>query len=82
MSRAYRHTARRVRERYGLRLSWRDYHRLARQIYDHLPKLDALPARGNRLIVEYPHHGHPVRWIYCPRERRLCTALAPLRRTA
>lgn len=81
MSRAYRHTARRVRERYGLRLSWRDYHRLARQIHERLPELDAERVHLNRLIVEYPHHGRPVRWIYCPRERRLCTALAP-RRTA
>ena len=74
---SYRHVAQRVRERYDTHLSWHDYHRIARLIHDDLPSLPTRPARGNRVIVEYPHHGRPIRWIYCPRQRRLCTALAP-----
>lgn len=79
LNRSYRHTARRVRERYDTHLSWHDYHRLARLIHDALPGLPAQVVYLNRVIVEYPHHGRVIRWIYCPRQRRLCTALAPRR---
>lgn len=73
----FRHTKKRLYERYGLRIDPVEYRRLCREIKRLLPVLETFPTREQRLIVPYPHSGREVRWVFCPVAGLIVTALHP-----
>ncbi len=72
---AFKHTAQRLRQRYGLTLGWGDYLNLCAAIRHALPYLEVQSQIHGRLLVLYPWAGHSVLWVWCPETGCVVTAL-------
>lgn len=75
----YRHTAEKLRERYGLRLTRAAYQDLCARIRADLAqdRLLTYPAGGTRLFLHVPWRGVTLRLIWCPHTHLIITAHHP-----
>jgi hypothetical protein len=69
----------RLRTRYGIFATHRDYTYLCQRIHQdlHEDRLLTYPAQGNRLFVHVPWRGQILRVIWCPITRLIITAHHP-----
>jgi hypothetical protein len=78
MRHPYRHFSRRLLERYGQRIDFRQYLGLCRLAMRRLPNVPTLPSHSGRCQLALIHGGEYLRVILCCRTALLITVLPPL----